>query len=70
MDSDTDVSVSSMKTNGWGGLKISLHGSKQVTVDGSYLIEIIMMDNGTTIKMFGSAKMITSRQKVEIHVNF
>ena len=31
---DTNVSVSSMKTSGWSGLKTSLHGSKQVTKDG------------------------------------
>ena len=35
--SDTDVIMSRTKTTGWIVLQISLHGSKQVTKDGSYL---------------------------------
>ena len=37
VDSDVDVSVSSMKTSGWSGLQISFHGSKKVTKEGSHL---------------------------------
>ena len=68
-DSDTDVSVSSTKTSGWGGLKISSHRSKQVTKEDSYLIEMIMMDSGTTINIYGNPKIITSRQKADIPMN-
>ena len=70
VDSDVDVSVSSMKTSGWSGLQISLHGSKQVTKYRSYLREMIIMDSGTKINLFGNPNMITNRQKVEIHMNF
>ena len=70
VDSDVDVSVSSMKTSGWSGLQISLHGSKQVTKYRSYLREMIIMDSGTKINLFGNPNMITNRRKVEIHMNF
>ena len=63
MDSDTYVSVSGTKTSGCGGLKSSSHERKQVTKDGSYLIEMIMMDSGITINMFGNPNMITNRKR-------
>ena len=69
VDSDTYVSVSSTKTSVQSGLKISLHGSKQGTKEGSYLREIIMMDSGTTINLFGNPKMITNRLKSEMPMN-
>ena len=60
--SDSDVSVSSTKTNVWGGIKISLYGSRQVTKEGSDLIKMIIMDSGTTINMFGNPNIITNIQ--------
>ena len=47
-----DVNVSSTKTSSCSRLKISLHGSKQVTEYGSYLGEMIIMDSGNTINLF------------------
>ena len=67
---DADVSVSSTKTSGWSGLKISFHGRKSVTKDGSDLIEMVIMDSGTKIKPFGNTNMITNRQKLEMPINF
>ena len=60
--SDSDVSVSSTKTNVWSGIKISLYGSRQVTKEGSDLIKMIIMDSGTTINMFGNPNIITNIQ--------
>ena len=62
VDSDADVSVSSMKTSGWSGLQISLHGSRKVTNEGSDLREMIIMDSGNTINLFGNPNVITNRQ--------
>ena len=62
--------VSSTNISGWGGLQISFHGSKQVTKGGSYLIEIIIRDSGTTINLFVNPNMITNRQKAEMPMNF
>ena len=63
VESDTDVSVSRKNTRGRSGLQTSLHGRKEVTKDGSDLREIIMMDSGTKINMFGNPNMITQIQK-------
>ena len=62
VESDTDVSVSSTKIRSRSGLQTSLHGRKEVTKDGSDLREIIMMDSGTKINMFGNPKTTTNRQ--------
>ena len=70
MDSNEDVSVSSTKISGWSGLKLSLYGIKQVTKYVSHLREMIMMDSGTTINLFGNPKIIINRQKTEIPTNF
>ena len=70
MDHGSFMSVYSTKTSGCCILQISLHGSKQVKKYGSDLREIIMMDSGTTINLFGNPKMITSRQKLYIPMNF
>ena len=50
-----------MKTSGWIGLQLSFHGRKKVTKYRSDLIEMIMVDSGTTIKLFGNTSMITNR---------
>ena len=68
-ESDTYVSMPSKKTRGWRGLKIIFHGSKQVTKDGSDLREMIMLDSGTTINLFGNTNMIKNRQKADIPTN-
>ena len=70
LESDAYISAHSTKKNSWSGLQISLHGIKQVTKDGSYLIEMIMMDSGTTVNLFGNPNMITNRQKSEMRMNF
>ena len=49
------------KTSGWSGLKISLHGRRQVIKDSLYSRVIIMMDSGTTINMFGDTNKIKNR---------
>ena len=63
------MSVSTTKTSGWSGLKIILHGRKQVTKYRSDLREMIMMDSGTKIILFGNPNMIKIRQKAEIPMN-
>ena len=70
VESDADVSVTSTKQIVWSALQISSHGRKQVTKDGSYLRENIIMDSGTTTNLFVNLNMITNRQKVEIPMNF
>ena len=69
-ESDADVSVFSTKKSGWGGLQISFHGSRQVTKEWSDLREIIIMDSGTTVNIFGNIRMITKRQKEKVPMNF
>ena len=34
------------------------------------MIEIIIMDSGTTTNLFGNTRMITNREKAEITVDF
>ena len=70
MESDAYLNVFSTKKSGWSGLQISLRGRKQVTKDGSDLREIVMMDIGTTINLFGNTNMITNSLKAEIHMKF
>ena len=66
---DTEVILSSTKTGGWSGLKISFHERNKVTKDGSYLREIIMMDSTTTINLFVNPSMITNIRKSEMPMN-
>ena len=63
MESEEDVSVSI-------GVQIGFHGSKQVTKDGLDFREMVMMDSGTTTKVFRNPNMITNRQKEDIPMNF
>ena len=63
------MSVSGTKTSGWSKLQISLYGSKQVTKDWSYLVEIIIMYSRTTTRLFGNTNVVTNRQKEEIPMN-
>ena len=70
MESDADVSVYSTKKSGWSGLQTSFYGKKQVTKDGLYLREMIIMGSVTTIKLFGNPNMIKNRQKSDIPINF
>ena len=59
-----------MKKSGWSGLQISLHRIKQLIKHGSHFREIMMMDSGTTINLFGNTIMIKNRQRAEILMNF
>ena len=70
MQSDADVSVPIKKTSGCIRLQISLNERKQVTKDWSDLIEMIMMESGTTINLFGNTNTIKNRLKAEIPMNF
>ena len=70
LESETDVSVSITKTSVWRRLQISLHGSKQVKKYRSDLREIIMMDSGNIIYLFGNPNMIKIRQKEDMPMNF
>ena len=63
VESDTYVNVYSTKIRWWNGSQTSLHLRKEVTKDGSDLREMIMMDSGTKINMFGNPNMITQIQK-------
>ena len=67
---DADVSVSSTKTSGWSGLKISFHDRKQVTEDRSDLREMNMLDSGTIINLFGNPSMTTNIQKADTPMSF
>ena len=51
-------------------IKNILYGRKYGTKYGSYLREMVMMDSGTKINLFGNPKIITNRQKEEIPMNF
>ena len=68
--SDSDVSVSSVKTRVWIRLQMSFYGFKQVTKKRSHLREIMMMESGTTINLFENTNIITNRLKADIPMNF
>ena len=63
------MSVSSTKHKRLEHIKISLHGSKQVTKKGSNLREMIMIDSGTTINQSGNPNIIKNILKSDTPMN-
>ena len=62
------MSVSSTKKSGW--ITNKFVWVQKIKKDRSDLIEMIIMDSGTTINLIGNKSMIINRKKSETPMNF